>query len=189
MRNAHQSQLSCVSALTMLDTKELLAGFCPHDESVSTLCILDNEWNCPPNNCHYTKLWLERYLWCFKQDLLLAGYCPHGVKCQHAHSAEELRVSVLIQSDVLDEEYHIEFCQSLVRGGTCAIGAALFLLVLQQCACDKGFSTLSVSALTADWQACKVVWGSFGAHPVAKGCFAKPLPWILKLHHFLSGRH
>ena len=61
----------------------------------------------------------------YKEHLLLAGECPHGVKCQHAHSAEELRVSVLIQSNVLDAEYHIEFCQSLLRGGTCAIGAAL----------------------------------------------------------------
>ena len=70
-----------------------------------------------------------------EEHLLLAGHCPHGVKCQHAHSAEELRVSVLIQSDVLDEEYHIEFCQSLIRGGTCAIGAALSLLACSSAVC------------------------------------------------------
>jgi len=63
-------------------------------------------------------------------------------------------VSVLIQSDVLDEEYHIEFCQSLVRGGTCAIGAALFLLVLQQCACDKGVPHRVLPITCTGWHMC-----------------------------------
>ncbi len=93
----------------LLETTGLLAGFCPK----CALLVRANQALCVRLN--HALLETRR---------LLAGYCPHGVKCQHAHSAEELRVSVLIQSDVLDEEYHIEFCQSLVRGGTCAIGAA-----------------------------------------------------------------
>ena len=62
-----------------------------------------------------------------------AGECGHGVKCQHAHSSDELRVNVLVDSNALDEEYHNEFCATFLEHGSCPLGRNLRCIFALAC--------------------------------------------------------
>lgn len=60
--------------------------------------------------------------------MLTAGYCGYGVRCQHAHSAEELRIVKLIEQNLLDDTYHTSFCKEFLATGECRAGELAFVL-------------------------------------------------------------
>ena len=57
-----------------------------------------------------------------ESSLLLSGFCGYGIRCQHAHSAEELRILQLMEKDLLDDSYHTSFCKEFLSTGECRAG-------------------------------------------------------------------
>lgn len=55
-------------------------------------------------------------------------------------------MSVLIQKDVLDEEYHVEFCQAALNGGKCEIGRCH-----TACQVLRSFGDFSLKKLNMIW--------------------------------------